>query len=166
MTIEKNLINITFATNPVLRKSPYAGMIFNGAGRPLDLNRVSNTLSASMGWNKTPIIDEKLLYSIDSDNWIVNYHDALIEEVVVPKSGEAPSRLRRLTTKEASIIQSFSEDYTFCGSKSSIYRQIGNALPCLLAEAIARVVIEELEDKAADNFNLKDNITPFANVKM
>jgi len=29
---------ITFAKKPVLRKSPFAGMMFNGAGRPIDLN--------------------------------------------------------------------------------------------------------------------------------
>ena len=52
---------ITLAANPVLRKSPYAGMIFNGLGRPLNLNAVSATLPASMGGNKTPIIDTKLL---------------------------------------------------------------------------------------------------------
>lgn len=40
---------ITLAANPVLRKSPYAGMIFNGMGRPLNLEEASNTLPASMG---------------------------------------------------------------------------------------------------------------------
>ena len=40
---------ITLAVTPVMRKSPYAGMIFNGLGRPLNLDGVSATLPASMG---------------------------------------------------------------------------------------------------------------------
>ena len=52
---------ITLAVTPVMRKSPYAGMIFNGLGRPLNLDGVSATLPASMGGNKTPIMDEALL---------------------------------------------------------------------------------------------------------
>lgn len=50
---------ITLAANPVMRKSPYAGMLFNGLGRPTRLDGYSATLPASMGGNKTPIIDEK-----------------------------------------------------------------------------------------------------------
>ena len=47
-----------YAKNPVLRRSPYAGMLFNGAGRPLSVDKYSSTLPASMGGNKTPIVDE------------------------------------------------------------------------------------------------------------
>ena len=43
------------AKNPIMRKSPYAGMLFNGQGRPLDLDRPSITMTASMGGNKTPL---------------------------------------------------------------------------------------------------------------
>ena len=39
---------ITLCPNPVLRKSPYTGMLFNGA-RPLNLDKPSCTLVASMG---------------------------------------------------------------------------------------------------------------------
>lgn len=138
---------ITLASNPVIRKSPYAGMIFNGMGRPLDLEGVSNTLPASMGGNKTPIVDEALLHYNTEDNWIVYYHKALLEKRLTPNFGEAPSRLRRLTTKEAALIQTFPEDYIFKGSKTAVYKQIGNAVPCLLAEAVATSVIEELCEK-------------------
>lgn len=34
---------ITFATNPVMRKSPFAGMYFNGQGRPINVDEYSNT---------------------------------------------------------------------------------------------------------------------------
>lgn len=137
---------ITLAASPVLRKSPYAGMIFNGMGRPLDINGISNTLPASMGGNKTPIVDEALLYGDAKDDWVVEYHRCLLEGKTSPKFAEAPSRLRRLTIKEAALIQTFPEDYIFQGSKSAIYRQIGNAVPCLLAQAVATAVIDELNE--------------------
>lgn len=138
---------ITLAEKPVLRKSPFAGMLFNGLGRPLDLDAPSATLPASMGGNKTPIIDEALLYNLAEDNWVVNYHKSIIEKQITPQFGVAPSRLRRLTIKEAALIQTFPEDYIFHGSKTSIYKQIGNAVPCLLAEAVAKTIIEELNNQ-------------------
>ena len=46
-------------------------------------------------------------------------------------------RYRMLTLKEAAAIQTFPKDYEFCGSKKDVYTQIGNAVPCLLARAIA-----------------------------
>ncbi len=134
---------ITYATNPVMRQSPYAGMMFNGMGRPINLDSFANTLPASMGGNKTPIIDEDYLFDNTKNNWIEDYHNQL-KHGYKPEFGEAPTRLRRLTIKEAALIQTFPEDYVFCGKKSAIYRQIGNAVPCKLAEVVARAVYEYL----------------------
>ena len=64
---------------------------------------------------------------------------------IVPESKEAPKRLRRITIKEATRIQSFPDDYVFCGNKGVIYPQIGNAVPCKMAEAVARAVVTYLE---------------------
>lgn len=133
---------ITLAVNPVIRKSPYAGMLFNGMGRPLNFNDQANTLPASMGGNKTPIVDELLLRNPDADDWIVSYHQKLINGEEIDQPLEVPEHLRRLTIKEAAAIQTFPSDYVFCGEKSSIYRQIGNAVPCNLAQAVAETIIE------------------------
>ncbi len=133
---------ITFATHPVMRKSPYAGMYFNGQGRPIDLDGYANTLPASMGGNKTPFIDEDYLYGAASSDWVVSYHKGLMDGTIIPIFKEAPSRLRRITIKEAARIQSFPDDYKFYGSKGMIYTQIGNAVPCKLAGAVAKAVCE------------------------
>lgn len=137
---------ITFATEPVMRKSPYAGMYFNGQGRPIDIDGYANTLPASMGGNKTPFVDEDYLYGTASEDWVVAYHKGLLDGSIVPEFKEAPSRLRRITVKEAARIQTFPDDYVFCGNKGAHYTQIGNAVPCKMAEAVARAVVKYLNE--------------------
>lgn len=132
---------ISLAVNPILRKSPYAGMLFNGAGRPINVFSQSNTLPASMGGNRTPIIDEKVLYGENEIGFVEQYHQSLIQgEIMDIQSIELPSSLRRLTITEAAAIQTFPEHYLFSGPMSAQYRQIGNAVPCKLASVIARIV--------------------------
>ncbi|MCI9297711.1 DNA cytosine methyltransferase [Ihubacter sp. rT4E-8] len=140
---------ITFATHPVMRKSPYAGMYFNGQGRPIDVDGYANTLPASMGGNKTPFVDEDYLYGEASSDWVVDYHRGLMEGTIVPEFKEAPERLRRITIREAARIQSFPDNYVFCGNKGAIYTQIGNAVPCRMAEAVAKAVIAYMRKETA-----------------
>jgi DNA (cytosine-5)-methyltransferase 1 len=54
---EPNLSVVTYAKNPHLRPSPYDGLLFNGGGRPIDLQAPARTVLASAGGNKTPFID-------------------------------------------------------------------------------------------------------------
>ena len=145
MTANTCTAKITFATHPIMRKSPYAGMYFNGQGRPMDVDGYSNTLPASMGGNKTPFVDEEYLYGDATSDWVVDYHKGLMDGSIIPEFTEAPSRLRRITIKEAARIQTFPDEYIFCGNKGRIYTQIGNAVPCKLAESVARAVIAYIE---------------------
>lgn len=49
-----------------------------------------------------------------------------------------PNGQRRMSCRELASVQSFPIDYEFSGNNSSIYRQIGNAVPPLLAYAVAK----------------------------
>ncbi len=50
-----------------------------------------------------------------------------------------PNAIRRMSCRELAVIQSFPIDFVFKGNNSSIYRQIGNAVPPMLGRAIADV---------------------------
>ncbi|WP_426261796.1 DNA cytosine methyltransferase [Sphingomonas sp. DC1100-1] len=51
---------------------------------------------------------------------------------------------RRLRVPEIAGIQTFPKDYKFVGKRRSVQKQIGNAVPCLLGEAMVRHLIESL----------------------
>lgn len=55
-----------------------------------------------------------------------------------------PIHDRTLTPREAARIQSFPDDYIFCGNKSSICKQIGNAVPPKISRFLAVLVKEIL----------------------
>ena len=52
---------------------------------------------------------------------------------------------RVITHQEAALIQTFPTDFVWCGGKTEIARQIGNAVPPRLAEAIAKTVALRLK---------------------
>jgi len=68
-----------------------------------------------------------------------------------------PSETRPLTIREYARIQTFPDDWKFCGSNSSQYKQIGNAVPVNLAYAVGRSLIRllnEIEKSPAINASL------------
>jgi DNA (cytosine-5)-methyltransferase 1 len=60
-----------------------------------------------------------------------------------------PSNTRRLTCREAAYIQGFPLNFEFIGSMTSVYRQIGNAVPYPLAHAIASTIYNAIVENSS-----------------
>lgn len=55
---------------------------------------------------------------------------------------------RRLSVRELCRLQTFPDDVAICGSRSSVQRQLGNAVPSLLAEILGREIRSQLFNDA------------------
>jgi DNA (cytosine-5)-methyltransferase 1 len=53
-----------------------------------------------------------------------------------------PSGKRRMTVREYARIQTFPDDFMFSGCVSSMYRQIGNAVPPKFSSVLAKIIIK------------------------
>ena len=58
-----------------------------------------------------------------------------------------PEQDRLLTVREMALLQGFPADYQFLGSLSFKYRQIGDAVPPMVAEQIARAILSDIDGK-------------------
>lgn len=79
-----------------------------------------------------------------------------------PASGRYthPEQDRGLTAREAALLQSFPNGFEFTGKSDDVYRQIGEAVPPLLAAGIATNVLIELISTIPTDDELKANPAP------
>lgn len=57
-----------------------------------------------------------------------------------------PDETRPFTVREYARIQTFPDDWTFCGPMANKYKQIGNAVPVNLAKAVGDAIVKFLDD--------------------
>lgn len=57
------------------------------------------------------------------------------------------SQARSITVKEAALLQSFPDDFTFIGGSGVCYKMIGNAVPPKMAKCLANGVYDYLEGR-------------------
>ena len=129
-----NTAIVTYALRPSMRPSGYHGHLYNGGGRPIELTRPAPTMLASMGGNKTPWVDTLGI--------VTEYH-AHLRAGGSPRRGLVPGA-RRITVEEAALLQSFPAGIAFAGRRSSQYRQVGNAVPPVLAEQVGLALRRQL----------------------
>jgi DNA (cytosine-5)-methyltransferase 1 len=120
-----------------IRPSPYAGHVYKGGGRPIDMSGPCHTVYASAGGNKT--------HWVDTMNVAPEYHHHLMaggktREGIVPGA-------RRLSVEESALIQTFPRNLYFQGSRSSQFTQVGDAVPPRLAEHLGHALVAHLAGK-------------------
>lgn len=129
---EPNRARVVYAKNPILRRSPFAGMLLNGKGRPLDMDAPSFTIPASAGGNRTHILDP--------DGVLRKYHAHLMRGGK-PRQGDVEG-CARLTVKQSARLQTFPDWFEFVGRRNQRYTQIGNAVPPAFAAVVAKQVLK------------------------
>lgn len=107
------------------------------------------------GKGKEVLPEEYLTKSIYSGTWSRldenGFAPTITTRFDTPSSGmfTHPILDRCLTVREGARLQSFPDNFIFYGSKSSQLKQVGNAVPPLLAYEIAKVVVKDFENGAS-----------------
>lgn len=93
----------------------------------------------------------KLAREVAAADWVVRLDPSLPATTVAGdprlssrdhhEHGAQNGRATRITVAEAAALQSYPPGFTFAGTKTKQFLQVGNAVPPLLAEAILRAVI-------------------------
>ncbi|HLP87382.1 MAG TPA: DNA cytosine methyltransferase [Nostocaceae cyanobacterium] len=73
-----------------------------------------------------------------------------------------PVELRSLSVRESARIQTFPDDWIFHGSVSSKYKQIGNAVPVLLAKEIGDYLFNLIQGKKPKGQEIAEQLSLFA----
>jgi len=138
--------------------------VFNHVARPHTSRDLETFRQMSPGdkWKDLPqefkdkygyrddIFDDKFkrLWKKEGSAWTITAHLCKDGYVYIH-----PTQSRTITVREAARLQSFPDRFVFEGSRTSQFRQVGNAVPPLMARAIALSVKKALRKSLyTDNF--------------
>ena len=112
---------------------------------PLDLQKEAMGNKLQLGGGKTGFF-RRLSFNKPSPTLVTN--------PTMPATDLChPTEDRPLSVEEYRRIQGFPDDWKICGPILEQYRQIGNAVPIKLGEAIARTIIADVNGKKLNQIN-------------
>jgi DNA (cytosine-5)-methyltransferase 1 len=128
MRANSNLLHNHVATNHANKTKQIIAMVPEGKNYKSLPTELQSTRKVHIAW--TRLDSSKPSLTIDTGHRH-HFH---------PKVNRVP------TVRESARIQSFPDNFVFLGSKTSQYRQVGNAVPPLLAYELARELKRSLEN--------------------
>lgn len=69
-----------------------------------------------------------------------------------------PTLDRAISVREAARLQTFPDSFVFCGTKDKQYQQVGNAVPPIMAKAIAEKIDNVLRNKKEKRLKNKNTV--------
>lgn len=134
-------LNLHFGRNPTEKSLARYKVVSEEGMNRFDLQRLAPELTPDCWIRK-----EKGGTDLFGRLWWDRPAFTIRTEFYKPEKGRYlhPEQHRPITHREAARIQTFPDDFEFMGSKIEIARQIGNAVPPLLAEAVADSVFRML----------------------
>ena len=154
--IEKSGVDLQFRRNPTeLSKRRYR--LIPPGGNRFDLMRRAPEITPRC-WLEKPTGSHDVFGRLAWDSPSVTIRT----EFFKPEKGRYlhPVQHRPITHLEASLLQGFPFNYRFTGSKTSIARQIGNAVPPPLAQAVAehvKTLLETFRDPSTTQVNIAES---------
>lgn len=102
---------------------------------------------AALGVDATGVANDDKVIEPDTDGRL---HSIRRKDLVLPERDLFRPAGPMLTVKQAAIIQGFPQEWEFQGGKTARYRQVGNAFPPPVAEAIGRAIAAALRPEDRD----------------
>ena len=122
------------------RKDNNSGSIPN----PKDWKKLKKILKFDSKYDKQ-VMEMELKTITYETSMRVNNWDRPNDTILATGSEIHPKALRRLSIRESAMLQTFPDDFEFMGSLGAMQTQIGNAVPVMLAKAIAKCINDNLK---------------------
>jgi len=130
--LEENLAKLRNADSAVLPESAEYQKLLRQYVPPYDVNKFPNKWRKM--WRDAPA--RTLMAHLGKDGYSHIHYDS--------------EQARTISVREAARLQSFPDGFVFSGTMNPAFRQIGNAVPPLLARQVARSVLAMLKSQQSE----------------